>query len=33
MVLLGAVLLLGFLLYFRPGYFADYSILGALIIA
>jgi O-antigen ligase len=33
MVLLGGGLLLGFLLYTRPGYFADYSILGGLIIA
>jgi len=32
MVLLGAVLLLGLLLYFRPGYFLDDSVLGALII-
>jgi O-antigen ligase len=33
MVLLGGVLLLGFLSYTRPAYFADYSILGGLIIA
>src|SRR5579864_4807489 len=32
LVLLGAILLLGFLLYLRPGYFADYSVLGALIV-
>jgi len=32
LVLLGAILLLGFLLYLRPGYFADYSVLGSLII-
>jgi O-antigen ligase len=32
-VLLGGVLVLGFLLLTRPGYFADYSILGTLILA